>query len=475
MRQKVDVVIIGAGSAGLSVLRQVKKHTDNYVIIDPGPLGTKCARVGCMPSKVLISIAKDFHRRKVFSQEGIIGAQKLSVDIPSALNHVRKLRDHFTSAMVKATRDLAGDNLITGHAEIISQNCIRVGDQQIKTDKIIIATGSNPKIPAEWKQLGNQILTSDTIFEQQDLPKKIAAIGLGPIGLELGQALSRLGIEVTGFNINHSVAKTTDPDISDESLKIFRQEFPIYLDAVAKIEKKGSTILIKHPEIELSVDAVLVAIGVEPNIQGLKLENLGLDLDKKGLPIFDEKSSQVADLSVFIAGDVNGFRPILHEALDEGFIAGKNSSSVDINSYCRRTTLDIVFSDPQIAMVGQSYSQLKDSKKSFIIGKAEFAQQSRAVLELQNQGRMHIYVDDKSAKILGAELICPKAEHLSHILAIAIQNELTIGDILQAPFYHPTVEEALRTAMRDAKSQLAAKDKLQDLSLCDSCPESAIT
>jgi dihydrolipoamide dehydrogenase len=475
MRQKVDVIIIGAGSAGLSALRQVKGYTDNYLIIDQGPLGTKCARVGCMPSKALINVAKDFYRRKTFLKEGIIGADKLRPDIPAILNHIRKLRDHFTNEMIKTTKHLAEGHLIIDHAEIISHNHIRIGNQDIETDKIIIATGSKPKMPEEWLQFGDRILTSDTIFEQQDLPRKIAVVGLGPIGLELGQALCRLGIDITGFTSKQSVAKTTNPNINDRSTNIFSKEFPIYFNASVELDNKNGTMLVKHPEIKLSVDTVLVAIGIEPYVQGLGLENLGLELNKKGLPRYDHKSSKINDLSVFIAGDVNDCRPILHEALDEGFIAGRNSLSADINSYCRRTPLHIVFSDPQIAMVGRSYTQLKNSKKSFVIGKAEFTQQSRAVLELRNQGLIHIYVDDKSGRFLGAELICPDAEHLAHFLAVAIQNKLTVVEMLQVPFYHPTVEEALRTAMQDAIKQLVDKVELQGLSLCESCPESVLT
>ena len=473
MQKELDVIIIGAGSAGLSALRQVKEHTNNYLVIDQTPLGTKCARVGCMPSKAMISIAKDYHRRNTFAQKGINGADKLQIDIPSVLQHVRSLRDYFTKGMTEVTKNLTDENLIIGRAEIIAPDCIRVGDEKIKTKKIIIATGSYPKIPDEWKKFSERILTSDNIFEQQDLPKRIAVLGLGPIGIELGQALSRLGLEVTGFTTKHSVAKITDPKVNTESLNIFKQEFPIYLDSVVDIEDKNGALLVKHPDIQISVDAILVAVGVEPNVQGLGLENLGLELDEKNLPSFAPLTMQIADLPIFIAGDANGCRPILHEALDEGFIAGRNSCSSNIQSYYRRTPLYLVFSDPQVAMVGRNYEQLKNNKHSFIVGEADFRDQSRALLELRNHGLLHIYIDNNSAQILGAELICPDAEHLAHHLAIAIQNQLTIFEILQMPFYHPTIEETLRTAIRDAARRFSEKN-LQGLTLCGSCPESPL-
>ena len=475
MDKKVDVVIIGAGSAGLSALRQIKKNTDNYLIIDHGPLGTKCARIGCMPSKALINVAKDFHRREVFAKEGILGADNLSVDIPLILEHVRQLRDYFSNEMVKTTRKLAGNNLVIGHAEILTENKVRAGEMEIKTDKIIIATGSRPVMPGPWKQFASRIFTSDDIFEAKDLPNKMAVIGLGAIGLELGQALSRLGIEITGFTTKPSVADIAAAEISRQALKIFKKEFPIYTDAFASLEQKDDKLLIKHPETELTVDAALVAVGVEPNIEGLGLENLGLKLDKRPLPFFNYRTSKINDMPIFIAGDVNGARPILHEALDEGFIAGRNSGADTADCYCRRTPFTLVFSDPQIAAVGLNSRELVEKEIDFVTGKADFTEQSRSIVESKNKGLMYIYAEKVSAKIIGAELLCPEAEHLSHELAIAIGNDLTVFDMLNMPFYHPTVEEALRTALKDAAQNFPDKSQLEGLTLCESTTEAPLS
>ena len=162
--KKVNVAIIGAGSAGLSALRQVKEQTDNYIMIDQTPLGTKCARTGCMPSKALIIAAADYHRRRVFEQKGIEGAGSLHIRIPAVLRHVRQMRDRFSRGMAETTKRLAGDRLITGKAQILSPDRIRADQTEIGTERIIIATGSTPLVPDTWKPLGNRLLTSDTIF-----------------------------------------------------------------------------------------------------------------------------------------------------------------------------------------------------------------------------------------------------------------------------------------------------------------------
>jgi len=166
MRNHVDVAIVGAGSAGLSALRQVKKVTDNYLLIDPGPLGTTCARVGCMPSKALIHIANDYHRRRTFADMGISGAKHLRCDIPAVLRHVRTLRDRFTAGMIKATRDLAGERFVEDRAVLVGPKRVRVGDRLFDADRIILAPGARPLDSPRMETLGvelDETLISPTI------------------------------------------------------------------------------------------------------------------------------------------------------------------------------------------------------------------------------------------------------------------------------------------------------------------------
>ena len=296
---------------------------------------------------------------------------------------------------------------------------------------------------------------------------------MGPIGLEIGQSLSRLGLHVTGFDTKSSIAATTDPAINAASVHIFKDEFPIVLEATVKIDMQHDVLQIHHGSQKTEVDAAFVSVGVTPQLEGVGLENVGIEPDEKSRIPFDPKTMQIADLPIYIAGDVNGCRPILHEALDEGYIAGRNSISTSTDCFCRRTNLYIVFSDPQIAMAGQTYQQLQTQERPFVTGTAAFEDQSRAVLEQRNRGLLQVYADRDSAAILGTEMVCPDAEHLSHQLAAAIQHQFTVFQMLEMPFYHPTIEEAVRTALQDAASQLPGEDR-PGLSLCGCSPESPL-
>ncbi|AQQ71159.1 Dihydrolipoyl dehydrogenase [Limihaloglobus sulfuriphilus] len=468
--KRVKAVIIGAGSAGLSAMRQIRKYTDEYVIIDNGKLGTKCARNGCMPSKALISVANGFHKRDILAEAGITGADKAAANIPQVLAHVRRLRDGFTNRMIEVTKELAGEKLIRAKAGIVSPDTVSAGDLTFKTDSIVIATGSRPRLPHGWEKLGSRLFTSDNIFEAENLPPRIAVIGMGTIGLELGQALSRLGIEISLF-ARKSFGQISDPEIKAAAFEILGRELNVNIGSDVSFDCDGDEVKVRNADTESTVDAVIAAMGVEPDIKDLGLENLGVDLDSRGMPSFDFRTMQVADLPVYIAGDANGSRPILHEAVDEGSIAGHNAVAESPEKFCRRVGLSVIFTHPQIAKAGLSFKEIKSRGISFVVGNEDFADQARARLEMEAHGQMNIYAESETARLIGAELVCPDGEHLAHVLALAINERKSVYDMLRMPFYHPTLAESLRAALLDAAGKLPDKGKKLNLGLCGSCPE----
>jgi dihydrolipoamide dehydrogenase len=463
MTEHYDVAIIGAGTAGLTALGEIKKGTDNYVLINEGPYGTTCARVGCMPSKALIEASRAYHKRVLFNEFGFKGADALTADIPAVLAHVRKLRDAFVSGTLKLT-DKLGDHNISGHARFISPDTLSVNDRTIQAKKIIIATGSRPVVPEAWRSFGDRLLTTDSLFEQTDLPPTIAVIGMGPVGAEMALALSRLGIKIDAFDLATRIAGLADSLVSDKAIAYLQREFALHLGSPVELSPAENGVRVKADGTEIVVDKFLAALGRRPNIDDIGLENLGVPLDKRGLPPFDPCNMQIADLPVFITGDSSNRSPFMHEAADEGYIAGMNALSAAPVKYARRTPLAIVFSDPEIAMVGQRFSNLQADK--IIIGEADFTQQGRAITAGANRGVIRLYADKESGLILGAEMCAPEGEHLAHLLALAIQQKLSVRDLLGMPYYHPVIEEGLRNALRDLAHQLAEKG-FSDLARCE--------
>ncbi len=457
--REVDVAIIGSGSAGLYAMSRVRPSGKSVVLINGGPLGTTCARVGCMPSKAVIQIAEDFHRRGVFNRLGIEGGEGLTLDAEEALGHVQDLRDIFVERVISNSTDKMPDDLfLPGYAHFVEPNLLQMDDgQRIRAAAIIIATGSRPIIPAAWEPFRDRIITSDEFFELEDLPQSIAMLGLGVIGLELGQSMHRLGCEVVGIDMQRRIGGLTDPAVIESAIELIGKEFPLWLGHAAQISEGGNGRLkVTAGDDSIEVDRVFASIGRRPNTERLKLDAIGVPLDARGFIRHDPNTMQVGDLPLFVAGDVTGERPLLHEAGDEGRIAGQNAVSDSVSAYRRKTPLNIVFCDPNIVQVGTPYSALALDRT--VVGEVQMAPVGRALIMAKNKGMIRVYADKSSGRLLGAEMVCVKGEHLGHLLAWSIQQGLTVGQLLKMPFYHPVIEEALQAALYDLYAKVDAKN-----------------
>jgi dihydrolipoamide dehydrogenase len=160
MEKLVDVAVIGAGTAGINALAEIRKVTEDFVLINSGPLGTTCARVGCMPSKIMIQVGDDYHRRQVLGDEGIHRADRLGIDVAQSMAHVRTLRDAFVGGIIEDVIEPLGDRFIEGQAEFVEPTVLRVGALTLHAGSVVIATGSRPVIPSRWKDLGEYLLTT---------------------------------------------------------------------------------------------------------------------------------------------------------------------------------------------------------------------------------------------------------------------------------------------------------------------------
>lgn len=458
--RKVKYAILGAGTAGLTAMGAIRKQTDDFVLINGGHFGTTCARVGCMPSKAMIHSANTFHKRHQFSDFGLMGADNLSIDQQVVMQRVRGLRDRFTKGVRSGSTDnLAAEQLIEGYAKFIGPNQVEVNGQKIEAEKIIIATGSRPVVPEPWLALEDKLLTSDEIFELEKLPKRIAVVGLGIIGLELGQALSRLGVEVIGFEMQKTVGGLSAPECIDKAIKLFAKEFPIYLGAAAQLKNTDNGVLIELEDQKFEVDAVLASLGRRPNIDQLDLQKAGIVLNDRGMPNFNVHTMQIEDKPIFIAGDVNTFRPILHEAGHEGKIAVMNAMNYpQITEYQRKTPLGIAFTDPDIGFFGVSYRDL-DLEKTEVVDFHLERNNGRAIVMGEDHGVICLYGDKKTKKLIGGELIMPHAEHFTHLLAWAVEQGLTVQDLIKMPFYHPVLEEAVQSAIYKLFSALYSEEQ----------------
>lgn len=460
------VIIIGAGTSGLTARREVAKTTDEYLVIDDSPLGTTCARVGCMPSKVLIQVANDFYRREKFTEMGISGSDKLNLDTKKVMEHVRSLRDRFVRGVRGGMESWEGAHLLRGRAKFIDKNTVEVDGEMYRAEKFVLAPGSRPVMPPPWSDFKEHILTTDQVFELKELPESIMVIGLGVIGVEIGQALNRLGVNVIGATIGKGIGGTTDPEIQDYIAKSIEKEFSIFYNG-AKIKRVSGNgkIEVEADGKLFEVDKVLASVGRRSNVDLLGLENTGISLNERGMPEFSSSTLKLVDAPhMTFPGDVNGDRPILHEAADEGIIAGHNTVNEE-QCFKRRVSIGVTFTDPNIAFVGKRFADLDED---YVVGRVSFEGQGRSIVKLKEIGLLHVYVSKKTSEILGAEFMAPDGEHLAHLLSWAIAMKLTVFEALKMPFYHPVIEEGVRTALRNAGSQLESNQN--ELYRCSDTP-----
>ena len=475
--RKVSVAIIGAGTAGQNAFRQASNLKDDVVIINEGFWTTTCIAVGCMPSKLLIAAADRAHDANHSGEFGVHGTAQ--IDGKQVMGRVRAERSHFESYIEEQVNSWPEHKKIAGRAHINKQGLIEVNDEIIEAEKIIVATGSAPSIPEGWAdKLGKTILTSDTVFELPDLPKSIAVVGAGAIGLELAQAFKRLGVDVTLFNRVKKVAGLKDPDINNKAIDCLSRELTMHLGSEINDvgtqtaeNKQGSLAFIDYKDSagetqQWRGEYVLVATGRRNNIKQLGVENLGVELDEKNRPKnLSKKTGQIGDLNVFIVGDANANIPLLHVASDEGFSAGNMVCDNLDNAYIRPPAVpfSIVFCSPQIINVGMSLPEIQeDDELEYVIGSVSFDNQGRSRVMGVNCGLLHIYGCKKTDRILGASMVGPDAEYIGHILAVAITNDLSIKKLLDTPFYHPTILEGLRTALRDVQHKMKIPYQSQD-------------
>lgn len=466
---QVDVAIIGAGTAGLVAYRTAKAAGARTVIIEGGEDGTTCARVGCMPSKLLIAAAEAAHTVGKAPGFGIHIDGVMRIDGREVMERVRRERDRFVGFTLRDVQNFPEADRILGQARFIDNHTLAVADHTRVTAKsIVIATGSRAAPLGSSSALGDRAIISDDVFNWHDLPKAVAVIGAGIVGLELGQALHRLGVHVVVLGRGGRVGPIRDPEINECALTIFNEEFTLEPDGhIASMQRDGNRVVLRRTNpsgasVTDYFDYVLAAIGRMPNVAALGLDQTTLKLDAKGVPWFDPVTTRTVSAdgasTIFIAGDASNFIPLLHEASDEGHIAGGNAARLalgkPVNSGLRRARIGVVFTDPQIGIVGGGFRSLKLG--TFATGQVSFEDQGRARILLKNKGLLNVYGDIATGRFLGAEMLAPAAEHLAHLLSWALQNNMSVAHMIEMPFYHPVIEEGLRTALRDLDIKLRA-------------------
>ncbi|WMS41579.1 dihydrolipoyl dehydrogenase [Acuticoccus sp. MNP-M23] len=442
-----DVAIIGAGTAGLSAERRARANGARTLLIDPAFAGTMCANVGCMPSKLLIAAAEAAHRARNAPVFGVEPGD-ITINGKDVMKRLRAERDRFVAATRKSFDKLPEGTAIKATARFTGPTSLALDNgDTVRARAVVIAAGSTPRLPSPFEALGDKALTNQTIFELEDLPRSLAVVGGGAIGLELAQAMARLGVDTALFNRGETLAGIDDEDVQSALATIIGDELKLHRGVDVTPEPSDDGIRLHWTGADAGerlFDKVLVATGRVPKVGGLDLESAGLPLDDNGIPLFDRETMQCGDAPVFIAGDVDGDVPILHEASNEGAVAGRNAALYPaMEAEPRTPRFTITFTDPPLAVVGAAPG------RDTVVGSASYENQGRARVEARAKGLVRLYARSSDGRLTGAVLLAPGADHMAHLMALAIMRGETAASLLDMPFYHPTLEEGLKPALRE--------------------------
>ena len=458
---KYDVTVIGSGPGGyVAAIRCAQLGFKTALVEKYDTLGGTCLNVGCIPSKALLDSSEHFHTaKKDFQKHGII-IDEPKVNLAQMMERKTEVISQ-TCDGVKFLMDKNKIDVIHGTGSFINKNTIRIkGDKDltIETTNVIIATGSKPNYFPGMEPDENRIITSTEALKLKEIPKKLIVIGGGVIGLELGSVYARLGSEVTVLEYADSLIPTMDKTLGKELMKVLKREgFKFNFNhSVEKVTAKGDSVEVtaknkKGVAVKFIGDYCLVAVGRKAYTQGLGLDKISVSTDSKGRIEVNE-NLQTSSSNIYAIGDVIKGAMLAHKAEEEGvfvaeFIAGQKPH---IN---HNLIPGVVYTWPEVAAVGQTEEQLKESGANYKVGQFPIRALGRARASMDIQGVIKIISDAKTDEVLGVHMIAPRAADLIMEAVVAMEFRASAEDIARICHPHPTYSEAVKEAALAATAE----------------------
>lgn len=470
--EQFDVVVIGAGTAGLAAAKAAHSEGARVALVDHGPLGTLCARKGCMPSKIILRSTDALVRARRLARLGVRAPGEPTLDWPVVRERQRTLVREFVDSIVRQVETSKHFTLLRGSARFSEAGELQVdgdvahgGDgrtHRLTASSWVIAAGSLPVLPPIEGLRRVPFLTSDDVFDLEAIPQSIAVIGAGAIGVELGQFLARAGAEVHLIGESGAVAGLSEGALLDTLLAPLGRELELHRwTRVQQIRPDAGSLCVelkgRNGSSELRVATVLVAAGRRPNLEGLGLDRMGVRLER-GVPVHDE-FMKTTNPAVFVAGDAAGPPALLHTASLQGRAAGRNAAAGGaLKSPALEPGMRIVFSDPQVATVGLDPHAARAAGYQACVARRLWNDQGKAKVLDETDGMAQLVVDRKTGRVLGCQLVGYQADLLVHLISYAMHFAATVDDLLNLHHYHPTLVEMIPSLARLAVEQLHGKE-----------------
>jgi len=445
-----DLIVIGGGPGGYpAAIRAAQLGLNVACIEQEEALGGTCVRVGCIPSKALLESSERLQETQHELQLHGINVEGVSFDLAQMMKRKTDVVKTLTGGVAfllkkhKITRYLGHGKIIAPHRVLVEGK----DNEEIEAKNIVIATGSKSANLRGVEMDGDRIVTSTEALSFPEVPEHLIVIGGGYIGLELGSVWKRLGAKVTVLEYLPRILPGMDSEIADEALKIFKKqglEFRLGVKVVgARTEGDQAVVEIEGGE-SLKADRVLVSVGRVPNTEGLGLPEVGVALDERGRVVVDENYSTNVP-NIYAIGDVIAGPMLAHKATEEG-VACVEKIVTGYGHVNYNTIPGIVYTEPEIASVGQSEDNLKESGIEYRKGVFPFSASGRARSIGHIEGRVKVLADAQTDRVLGVHIIGPRAGDLIAEAVTAIEFGASSEDIARVCHAHPTLSESLHEA-----------------------------
>jgi dihydrolipoamide dehydrogenase len=428
-----DLAVIGAGWAGFNAALRAKELGLKTCLIERSHVGGTCLNSGCIPTKALIQSAKIYSLVKMSADFGIEISGSSLANFAKIQERKESLIQQLRSGMKASLKDV---DFISGDARFLSSTDLKVGEQVIKAKYSIIASGSEPSQLNSLKFDGKKIISSDDILDLKEIPASLLIVGGGVIGCEFASLFSIFKARVAIVEKLAQILPGLDSEIARKITSIFK--------------KKGIKIntLADAATVDLnSFDLVLVCVGRASRTGGLGLEKTGVRLERGRIAV--DPYLKTSEENIYAAGDCTGKIMLAHYAAYQGRIAAENIARPDSRREAGETGIpNCIFTDPEIASVGISEEEAKDKALDIQISKFDFLGSGMARILDETEGLIKIISDTKTKKLLGGSIIGPRATELIAILGLAFSSGLTITQIKETIFAHPTLSESIHEALK---------------------------
>lgn len=437
-----DIIIIGGGSAGFSVLEQISHHGLKIALVENRKLGGSCPNFACVPSKALIKCAEVLHTVANAANFGII-AKAIEFDWKKVQEYrANKVANTAAQQSVQDLKEKQVD-LIWGTAKFISDKEIEVSGKTYEADKFVITTGSNAKFPEIPGIETVDVLDFVQILQIEDLPKSLVVLGAGPVGIEIGQMLARFGTQVTILANKDRILDKEEPEIAHLAQHYLEHDginFIFNAEVTGLAEKVGIKEVkfnVDGKKQSLQVQQVLTAIGVAPEIDKLNLESTGIEYLADGIKV--NEYMQTSKPNIYAAGDVVGIMDYTHAASYEGYIIGQNLLGKNIKADHRVISRG-TFCDPEIGSVGITEQQAKEKGVEILTAVMPY-DGGRGDIVSDLEGLIKVTVNKKDKTILGASILGSYAAESVHLIALAMHANLPVYQLDTMVYAFPTYME----------------------------------